>query len=100
MVFCDSSFVKFSPNGKYVLICTLDGCIRLWNYAMEKKVKSYTGHKNERFSIVAEFHAGKYIVSGSEDAKIYLWDLQSKNIFQVLEGHTGTYILCQLVIFC
>jgi COMPASS component SWD3 len=26
-------------------------------------------------------------VSGSEDAKIYVWDLQSREVLQVLEGH-------------
>jgi COMPASS component SWD3 len=30
---------------------------------------------------------GQYIVSGSEDAKIYIWDLQSRRIAQILEGH-------------
>lgn len=34
---------------------------------------------------------GKWIVSGSEDGKVYLWDLQSREIVQVLKGHTGTH---------
>ena len=32
---------------------------------------------------------GAYVVSGSEDAKIYIWDLQSRQVLQVLEGHRG-----------
>jgi COMPASS component SWD3 len=28
-------------------------------------------------------------ISGSEDNLVYIWDLQSKNIVQKLEGHTG-----------
>lgn len=32
---------------------------------------------------------GHYVVSGSEDAKLYVWDLQSREIVQVLEGHRG-----------
>lgn len=32
---------------------------------------------------------GRYIVSGSEDAKIYIWDLQSRRVAQILEGHKG-----------
>lgn len=35
---------------------------------------------------------GKYIVSGSEDHCVYLWDLQGKNMVQKLEGHTDTVI--------
>ncbi len=29
------------------------------------------------------------MVSGSEDHKIYIWDLSSREILQVLEGHSG-----------
>lgn len=31
----------------------------------------------------------KCIVSGSEDAKIYIWDLQTREVLQILEGHRG-----------
>ena len=31
-------------------------------------------------------------VSGSEDNSVYLWDLQSKEIVQKLEGHTDVAI--------
>lgn len=37
---------------------------------------------------------GKWIISGSEDGKIYLWDLQTREIVQVLEGHQGSYNVC------
>ena len=30
-------------------------------------------------------------MSGSEDSKIYLWDLQTREIMQVLDGHQGWY---------
>ena len=29
------------------------------------------------------------MVSGSEDSKVYIWDLQTREILQVLEGHRG-----------
>ena len=28
-------------------------------------------------------------MSGSEDSKVYIWDLQTREILQVLEGHRG-----------
>src|SRR4051812_709392 len=34
---------------------------------------------------------GKWIVSGSEDGKIYIWDLQTREVVQVLEGHNGKW---------
>lgn len=35
---------------------------------------------------------GKYIVSGSEDHSVCIWDLQGKNMIQKLEGHKDTVI--------
>ncbi|KAJ9649059.1 WD domain protein [Coniosporium apollinis] len=88
--------VRFSPNGKYVLAWTLDSSVRLWNYVEGRCVKTYQGHKNERFSLGGAFgtygdaanpHA--FIASGSEDGSIFLWDVSSKNGLQRLEGHEG-----------
>jgi COMPASS component SWD3 len=83
------SYVKFSPNSRFVLASTQDSTIRLWNYQTSKCVKTYTGHSNRTYCIPACFvtSKGKYIVSGSEDNKIYIWDLQTRQILQTLEGH-------------
>jgi COMPASS component SWD3 len=31
-------------------------------------------------------------VAGSEDQKAYIWDLQTREVVQVLEGHTDTVV--------
>ncbi|TVU45281.1 hypothetical protein EJB05_04763 [Eragrostis curvula] len=106
------SFARFSPNGKFVLAATLDSTLivklkpcwlsaailvdpdRLWNFQAGKFLKTYTGHVNTKYCIPAAFSItnGKYIVSGSEDKCVYLWDVQTRKILQKLEGHTDTVI--------
>ena len=36
---------------------------------------------------------GKWIVSGSEDNLVYIWNLQTKEVVQKLHGHTDV-VLC------
>ncbi len=43
--------VRFSPNGRFVLAWTLDSSVRLWNYVEGRCVKTYQGHRNEKYSI-------------------------------------------------
>ena len=110
------SHVKFSPNSQFVLISTQDSTLRLWSVEQSRCVKTYTGHANRTYCIPASFVAdarvsprsqsqpgepengqdqaqtrgqgrAKWVVSGSEDHKVYIWDLQTRQVVQILEGH-------------
>jgi hypothetical protein len=132
------SFVKFSPNGRFILAGLLDNTLRLWNYhkgaprpygstaprpsvarlrALDptpplnipalphgptatpspragKCLRTYSGHRNSKFCCFADFvTVGQthMIFAGSEDGKAYLWDLQSKQLVQTLEGHSDVW---------
>jgi COMPASS component SWD3 len=86
------SSVRYSPNSKYLLAGTLDSCLRLWPVTQtgtNKCAKIYQSkrHINTKYSIVSDFTCDGNIATGSEDGSIILYDLQSCQVQQVLEGH-------------
>ena len=63
-----------------------------------KCLKTYLGHKNERYSIFSTFverHNGDgkegkgdgWVVGGSEDSDVFIWNVGSKEVVQTLVGH-------------
>jgi len=107
--------VRFSPNGSFILAHTLDSCVRLWDYRNNRCVKTYQGHANKKYSLNGAFGVygpgsaaardGKekrdavvgvdkwaFVVSGSEDGAMLLWDVSSKDVLQRLEGHDGVVL--------
>ena len=101
--------VSFAPNGRYVLGGTLDSKLRLWDVTGRVGVegenvtnesgqrtgkcsKTYTGHMNNKFCVFSAFSIAnrnrQSIVSGSEDGKVYIYDLQSRQIRQTLDSHS------------
>nr|GMD56731.1 COMPASS-like H3K4 histone methylase component WDR5A [Ipomoea batatas] len=67
---------------------------RLWNSSTGEILKTYRGHANSKYCISSTFSItnGKYVVGGSEDYCIYMWELQSRKIVQKLEGHCDAVI--------
>lgn len=93
--------IRFSPSSSHLLASSLDSTIRLWDVVNGKVVKTYRPDKangklyqNIKVAIKSHFlvrgHKEMYIVSGSEDCKVYFWNLQSRKIPTVggvLIGH-------------
>lgn len=110
--------VRFAPNGKYVLAWTLDSCVRLWDYVNGRPIKTYQGHVNQKYSLCGAFGVyGKdvlrptdgredevmprdspeeakwaFVVSGSEDGTLLIWDVVTKDVLQQLRGHEGAVL--------
>ncbi len=76
------SSVRFTPNGRFLVVSHLDSAVRLWDINEAKWVKKYAGHANDRHCITSSVcstpKGAPCIVSGSEDHAIYLWDVSSQ----------------------
>ncbi|CAI5724919.1 unnamed protein product [Peronospora destructor] len=82
----------FTPNGRYVLSSILDGTVRLWDYMRDIYVRSYRGHMNSKFSMQCAFLEQQWnkqpvVACGSEDNRIFMWDVGMQDVCSVLTGH-------------
>lgn len=77
--------VKYSNNGNYLLVSTLDSHHRLYSNTLSKNepnqcIKTFCGHTNKKFSMFSTIYErssslGPLIISGSEDKNVHIWNI-------------------------
>jgi len=88
-------YAKFSPNSKFILMGSFDDTWKLINSTSGDVVKTYTGHQFNDYCIFGSFflhNDKKYIISGSADNSVYIWDLNSRELIQSLPGHNDVVV--------
>ncbi|KAL8720825.1 MAG: hypothetical protein Q9225_002379 [Loekoesia sp. 1 TL-2023] len=82
--------VQQTSDGNAVLVSTLDSVIRLIDKSNGQMLQSYRGHTNKDYRIRSCLGLGDAaVISGSEDGKIYIWDLLEGNVLEALSAHDG-----------
>eukprot|EP01134_Creolimax_fragrantissima_P001283 CFRG1283T1 len=81
-----------SADSKHVLVNLSSQEIHLWHILEKRLVTKYYGQKQGKFVIRSCFGGfnDAFVVSGSEDYKIYLWNRKNALLLDVMSGHTGT----------
>lgn len=87
------SKVKFSSNGKFLMVKSLDGIVKIWDFIKGCVVRTFKlegGSQQLKYSCGIDFMYPKHgtitplIISGDENGKIYCWDVQSKQLTQTM----------------
>ncbi|KAJ5165611.1 uncharacterized protein N7500_007441 [Penicillium coprophilum] len=81
--------VAISRDSRHVLINLAEGEIQLVDMETTAVVRQFKGQKQGEFVIRSTFGgaAENFVVSGSEDSKVYIWHKENGNIVETLEGH-------------
>lgn len=92
--------LSLSKDGNYLLVNmsmrnTLDGEaeIHLWDLRKQKVVQSYRGQRQVNFVIRSTFggQGEVFVISGSEDASVYIWFRDSGElVYRLDSGHHAT----------
>ena len=100
--------VMFTPSSAQLIATSLDSTIRMWDVYNSKIVKTYTGHSNLKIAITAKlarFHpqptlstksASVAVICGSEDGKVTMWDVQSKEMLTHWQAHKDSVVAASL----
>lgn len=86
------SYVKFSHDGKFMLLSTTQGRVALLDAFSGDLMQTYSGHANEHgIPLEACFSPdAKYVISGSEDGIIRQWLTRSGEQLKPLKAHDSS----------
>ena len=81
------SSVAISRDNAYIVSCSCDLTIRIWNPSNSLQVATLHGHESY-IQTLAITNDTKSIVSGSSDKTIRVWSIHEKSQKAILLGHT------------
>ncbi|KAF9532157.1 WD40 repeat-like protein [Crepidotus variabilis] len=85
----DLTSVKTSEDSKYLLINHSPNEVQIWDLRTMRTIRRYSNLKQSRHVIRSCFGGvdENFIVSGSEDATVYVWHRESGDLLESLKGH-------------
>lgn len=75
-------------DGKIACSCGLDGKIIIFCENAEKIISLFVGH-DDKVEALIQLPSNGYLVSGSADSKIKIWDIQAGKCIKTLTSHTA-----------
>ena len=86
----DINQIVFDPNGKFVVSCSNDKTIKVWDVKSGKELFTLAGHE-KYVKTIAISPDGTQLLSGGDkkEKKIFIWDLKSGKKIKEIEGLIG-----------
>lgn len=82
---------KLSKDGNCILVGSLDSTMRLMDKSNGQLLNEFKkGHKHTEYKIESVLtNTDAYAITGSEDGKIYIYDVLEGNVVSTLDAHKG-----------
>ncbi|KAG2210117.1 hypothetical protein INT46_010322 [Mucor plumbeus] len=81
---------RLSKDKNCILVSSLDDTMRLMDKSNGRLLNEFKGHKHKEYKIDSILSStDAHAITGSEDGKIYIYDVLEGNIVQILDGHEG-----------
>ena len=87
------SSVKFTRDGQCILASCVGQSLKLMDKTNGEMLSEFKGHVNKDYKLDSCLdHTDQLVISGSEDSKVYLWDLVTGEVVGKLDhgANTGT----------
>mmetsp|Transcript_7266 Transcript_7266/g.17453 ORF Transcript_7266/g.17453 Transcript_7266/m.17453 type:complete len:309 (+) Transcript_7266:170-1096(+) len=89
--------LALSNDGNCVLANCMDSTLRLLDKESGELLASYRGHVHESIKLdCALTPSDEFVVGGSEDGNVFVWDLVEETVVQKLAAHAGA--VCSLAV--
>jgi len=88
--------LKFSPDGKSILVSTNGSLIRLIDAFTGQTQRTFTGHLNSKgIPLEASFSPdSQFVISGSTDGRVHIWNAENGTKVCVLNGDHTDPVRC------
>jgi WD40 repeat protein len=84
----DVIFMACGPDWKSVFTSSRDNTIKMWLPDSMTEVRAFKGHISA-VQVVTLSYDMQYMLSGSDDGSVILWDVATGNLIQRVHNHTG-----------
>lgn len=82
-----------SHDGNCVLLSCLDNTVRLFDLATGELLQEFTGHQSQNYKVECALNrTDSHVCSGSEDGKIFIWNLVDAKLAHTLQGHSKAVV--------